>query len=168
MRLRRGKVVNARTIYDKRPVIVEEDIAKIPIGLNAKHGYAIVDREFAWIDKYNWSISHGYATSQLGLMHHIIIGKPKKGFHIDHINHNKLDNRKSNLREITPQQNQMNSTSKQKFKGVTKDGQRWKAQLMFNRKHINVGRYNTPDEAALAYNKIATEYFGEYAHLNDI
>lgn len=61
-RLRHGLSLLAPTRYDKRPAIIEGNMAKIPLGINAKNGYAIVDKEFAWLDKHNWCLnSDGYA-----------------------------------------------------------------------------------------------------------
>lgn len=92
-----------------RPAIIEGDIAKIPLGVNAKDGYAIVDREFAYLDKYKWTISnYGYATGSYGLMHHLISGKPKDKLVTDHINRNKLDNRSKNLRIVPQSTNMLN------------------------------------------------------------
>lgn len=162
------------SITQKRHSIIEGEIAKIPLGVNAKDGYAIVDKEFSWLDKYNWCVQvSGYAyNDKLKVMHHNIIGKPKKGFEIDHKNNNRLDNRGNNLRIITHHQNTMNKsinkTNKYGLKGITRDCHKWKAQIGINRKRINLGRYNTPEEAAKAYNKAAIIYFGEYACLNKI
>jgi hypothetical protein len=52
-----------------------------------------------------------------------------------------------------------------KYKGVTfcKTTKKWRAQL-----NGHLGRFNTIEEAAIAYNTAATEYFGEFAHLNKV
>ena len=91
---------------------------------------------------------------------------------VDHINGNRLDNRKENLRLATPQQNQMNRKSHRnstsKYKGVSWDKSRnkWRALIMIDNKYKHIGRYQDEREAALAYDKAARELFGEYAHLN--
>jgi hypothetical protein len=91
---------------------------------------------------------------------------------LDHINGIRTDNRIANLREVTASQNQHNrSPSKGKtsnFKGVckVKGTQKWKASLGFKGEVYNLGHYDTEEEAALAYNKRASELFGEYAKLN--
>jgi len=103
---------------DKRPAIVEGDIAKIPLGLNAKDGYAVVDKEFSYLDKYNWSVikvrddnRYYYAQAKVDgkmqLLHRVVAGTPD-GLVTDHINHDTLDNRKSNLRVCTASENRMN------------------------------------------------------------
>ncbi len=93
------------------------------------------------------------------------------GMNIDHINGDKLDNRRKNLRICTPQQNQFNSKRRSgRFKGVffESDRKKWKAAIGHNGKVINLGRYDTAIEAAIAYNKAAKKYFGKYASLNKV
>ena len=117
------------TTKDKRHAIIEGEIAKIPIGLKAKSGYLIVDKDFAYLDKYSWHLNpQGYAVARtkdrrLTRAHHLIISKPESPFVIDHINRKKLDNRKENLRVCTMSQNMANRGSNSKtgmYKGVTK------------------------------------------------
>jgi hypothetical protein len=91
---------------------------------------------------------------------------------IDHKNHNGLDNRKTNLRKITHQQNMMNrrpsKNSTSKYKGVSlfKRDKKWIAHICFNRILRYIGIFATEIEAAKAYNIFAKKYFGEYAYLN--
>lgn len=96
------------------------------------------------------------------------------GLEVDHINRNKLDNRKSNLRIVTRQQNMCNKgsyiNSISKYKGVSwhKKDQRWYAQIRFNRQLYFIGSFENEDVAAAAYNHYAKKFFGEYAVLNDV
>ena len=46
-----GKPV--KTAYDPRPAVIEGDIAKLPLGMNATEGYAIVDKKYSHLDKHN-------------------------------------------------------------------------------------------------------------------
>lgn len=93
---------------------------------------------------------------------------------VDHINHNTLDNRKSNLRICTRQQNQMNMRTsidnKSGFKGVCYEKRRkhFRATIRINKKQKHLGSYKTAETAALAYNKAAIEYYGEFGYLNEI
>lgn len=174
MRAYRGQPLDRVTRKTKRPAIIEGDTAKIPLGILAKDGYSIIDKEFAHLDKYKWSLSiRGYVTKDRGdYLHHMIIGKPQKGKAVDHINRDRLDNRKENLRIVDYFQNaqnisiQKNNTSG--YRGVWKKGNRWQADIKVNYKKLSLGSYATKEEAALAYNKAATEHFGEYAVLNII
>lgn len=94
--------------------------------------------------------------------------------HVDHKNHNTLDNRRENLRLAVGGQNGANrKTSKNNtsgYKGVTwnKSKNKWKAQIKVDYKNKNLGSYLTAKDAAIAYNKAAVESFGEFALLNDV
>jgi hypothetical protein len=92
---------------------------------------------------------------------------------IDHIDGDGLNNAKSNLRFVTSQQNAMNRRAWKnkrgsRFKGVHRDGKRFRAIITVNRKNIGLGSFKTEEEAAEAYNKAASEMFGEFACLNII
>ena len=106
-------------------------------------------------------------------MHRIILNCPE-GFEGDHINRNKLDNQKSNLRIVTRQQNNINRdsfrNSTSEYKGVTwhKGDQRWHAQIRHNNQLLFLGAFNEEKIAAAAYNHYAEKYFGKYAVLNDV
>ncbi|GEM_PF-1546853 len=127
------------------------------------------------ISKYQWSVGkHGYATHGAGknqiLLHRFIVGAIGSDI-VDHINHNKLDNRKSNLRICNNQQNTMNrgkqSNGKNDYKGIclTSDG-RWQAQIGYDGESIYLGLYDDPETAAKAYDHAARMFFGNYAYLN--
>ena len=92
----------------------------------------------------------------------------------DHINGDKLDNRRSNLRPATYSQSQHNQggrkNSTSKYKGVSwyKRAKKWQAQIGVDRKTIYLGFFNDEKEAALAHNKAAIKYHGEFAKLNRV
>jgi len=92
---------------------------------------------------------------------------------IDHINHNSLDNRISNLRIVTHQQNSFNrrrynKPTSSKYGRITWDKQhsKWRARLTLNGKRIHIGRFINEEEAADAIDNAALKYYGEYANLN--
>lgn len=93
---------------------------------------------------------------------------------IDHINNVRDDNRIVNLREATSTENHGNMKVRKggtsKYKGVCWHKQlcKWNVRIMLNYKQIHLGCYDNEEEAALAYNKAALEYFGEYAKINDV
>lgn len=85
---------------------------------------------------------------------------------LDHLNRVRHDNRIENLRPCTHTQNLGNMRPRvHEHKGVTfcKQTGKWRAQL---KGHL--GRFDTIEEAALAYNRAAVEYFGDFAHLNEV
>lgn len=102
---------------------------------------------------------------------------PPKGKIIDHKNSDDtLDERRSNLRVATQQQNTHNSRKRNiddltsKYKGIylCKRDNTWVARITFNYKDIELGHYKNEVHAAIAYNDAAKKYFREFALLNDI
>ena len=101
------------------------------------------------------------------LMHRIIMKTPK-GLVVDHIDHNGLNNQKSNLRNCTHKQNMCNRTSfgKSEYLGVYFYKNLWHAQLRHNGKIIKLGSSKIEEEAARKYDIGAKIYHGEFANLN--
>jgi len=145
----------------------------------------IDDGDFELVNQYKWCVRVAkhtyYAQAHIPRdggristgMHRLILGlKPGDGKQGDHINHCGLDNRRSNLRIVTLQQNHFNQLSYEnvssKFKGVCwhKRKRRWVAGIKYNNKLHNLGRFNNEADAARAYDAKAKELFGEYAYLN--
>ena len=93
-----------------------------------------------------------------------------KGMVVDHINHNGLDNRKSNLRICTNQENICNceipKNNKSGCKGVywAKDKNKWTVQVTINNKTIYIGRYTNLEEAIEARKEASKKYYNEFAN----
>ena len=129
----------------------------------------IDDEDFDKISKYHWRYhSEGYAIALVrnnvgettSIYMHRLINKTPDGFHTDHINRNKLDNRRENLRTVTRRQNQSNmktnSRNKTGFKGVYQDHLGgWMARMRIHGKKRSLGRFKTIEEAAKRYNAFA-------------
>lgn len=94
--------------------------------------------------------------------------------YVDHVNLDKLDNRRSNLRAATMGQNMANTRKKtglsSKYKGVSFSvlNKNWRARIKKQGKEIWIGAFHTQEEAARAYNKSARALFGEFALLNQV
>lgn len=86
---------------------------------------------------------------------------------LDHANGDKSDNRISNLRIASYQQNNANRRGWRKsisgVKGVSMKNGRWFAQIMVNRKNIHLGYFETVEAAGKAYADAAKMHFGEFA-----
>jgi hypothetical protein len=91
---------------------------------------------------------------------------------VDHVNGTSHDNRIENLRAATRSQNKRNSVKHKsltsRWKGVCwiTRNKKWQATIRKNGKYIYIGLFASEIDAALAYNKAATELFGEFANLN--
>jgi len=147
------------------------------ISLTNSPELAIVsDGDFAKVSRRKWYLGKdGHARSTVTphiYLHHLINGKPPRGLETDHRNGNRLDNRRSNLRNATHRQNQMNMGKHRDnvsgFKGVFRRSGRkkWNVQIKANGKRKFLGRFDSPIEAAKVYDKAAKKLFGEFARLN--
>jgi len=122
-----------------------------------------------WYTVYNKHRNHYYARNADKKYMHRLILNPPGYILVDHINHDTLDNQRSNLRLSTKAQNAHNSRigadNTSGYKGVSfcKYTNKWRTNIVFNMKQKTIGRYNTPEEAHLAYITAARELFGEYA-----
>lgn len=147
---------------------------RIPL---TKGKFAIVDDEdFEELSKHKWNISSkGYACRMVGnnpgrkqiLMHREILRTPK-GLFTDHIDGNKSNNQRSNLRFCTAGENMRNrkkySNNTTGFKGVTQCGKYISARIQCDGRVIALGSFSTLKQAAAAYIKAAKELFGEFLH----
>ena len=146
-------------------------------GIYGNGKYAIIDEEdFDKIKNHTWRVlQNGYAVCQSNYktvyMHRVIMNTPKN-MATDHINHNRLDNRKINLRVCTQLQNNYNTkcdrNNKSGFLGVSycKRDDKWVAHIQLNYKQMNLGSFPSKEEAAKTYDNKAKELFGEFANLN--
>ncbi len=153
--------------------------AQIPLSGRTGQGQCALvdDDDFAAASVYTWYMTrHGYiATGKTALLlHRLIIGEPPSGLVVDHIDGNRLNNQRANLRFATKAENAQNSSPRQnassQFKGVCwrKDCQLWYARISVNKTEIYLGRFTLERDAARAYNVAAVQYHGEFAHLNII
>lgn len=136
--------------------------------------FAIVDDDmFEYLNQWKWCYDGQYACRRKNgvkiRLHKEIMGDIKDK-EIDHINENKLDNRKDNLRFCTRAENMRNKKKHRgisKYKGVhwCKNVNKWRAKI-YNGKTIHLGLSNNQEECARMYDAKAKELFGEFANLN--
>jgi len=119
--------------------------------------FALVDDiDFTFLNQWKWCFDGRYAVRKKNnkkiYMHREIV-KTKKGFDTDHINRNKIDNQRSNLRSCTRSQNLYNcglrSNNTSGFNGVSynKSRKKWEAYLYINGKKKNLGLFGTLESA---------------------
>lgn len=128
-------------------------------------------------DKEGYLVRHNNSndlTLKTTFAHHLITGKPdKRTWHTDHIDGNKKNNRKDNLRIVPQSFNAANSkisslnTSGYKGVGFHKAEKKWYGHIMKDRKSYHLGYYDTARDAATAYDMAAKILFGEYALTNE-
>lgn len=132
--------------------------------------FAIIDNnDFDWLNQWKWFYNNqGYAVrskyirssgygkkdgKSMTIYMHNLINKTPSNLETDHINRNKLDNRKENLRSVTRNQNQMNlgliRSNTSGFKGVgwSKKNQNWVAYIGINYKFKFLGYYQNIQDA---------------------
>ena len=150
------------------------------VKLNIGKTFTFVDlTDYEYLKQWNWCFDGRYAYRRefksgkvtKFYMHKQLLSTPK-GFDTDHINGDKLDNRRCNLRIATRGQNNAN-TPKQKgcssrYRGVCWHSQRnkWKAEIKVNQTKKHLGVFINEEDAARAYDAAAKQAFGDYATLN--
>ena len=121
------------------------------------------------VKNYKWCLNgHNYVITTINhkaqFLHHLILGR-KKGFDVDHINHDTLDNRKQNLRFTTRSQNGMNNKSKGYY--WDKNRNKWAVEITKNYKKIHLGRFTDEQTAAKVARETRQKYFGGCAYKNN-
>lgn len=138
----------------------------------------IDDEDYERVSKHGWVIrkdgyAHAYINKKSVLLHRFI-ADPGEGVMIDHINMDRLDNRKVNLRPCTQSQNRANVwlsiRNKTGYKGVDWNirVKKYHAQIKVDGKKIHLGYFDDKIEAAKAYDKAALIYFGEFSRINGV
>lgn len=139
--------------------------------------FAIVDAaDYEWLNRYRWNAFESggqyYARRSIPggtiLMHRAIMETPP-GMVVDHIDHNGLDNRRDNMRNCTPQQNEYNKPprgGRSRFKGVYPHGDKWQAAIKHNGQTHHLGLFKDETQAAKTRDQKAKQLQGPFAYLN--
>ena len=166
---RYGRIIDPspRTTNDRNECVMHDDYAEIIIRSQDNKIDAVVKIDLDDVDKclaYKWAVSDRvpgkkqYARGRIYgrnvRMHRFILGY-EGDLVVDHINHDTFDNRKSNLRIVSPQVNDANRQSQKAYR--TKNG-KWRSYMKRNGEYINVGTFDTYEEAEMAWDAIANDY----------
>jgi len=139
---------------------------KIPLTGKGKGLFTLVDDEdFERVNRYKWHLSiPEYPTRSFRInykrfnqrLHGLIMGQPPVGYEIDHINRDKLDNRKENLRFVTHSENlrngKLHSTNTSGYNGVARMSgvDKWRAYCTENGKQKHIGYFSKKSDAIIA------------------
>jgi HNH endonuclease/AP2 domain len=150
---------------------------KVAISIRGSGKPALVDSRFAGlVSSFDWSLSPGdYAWAHrpeggMVMMHLLVWHLAGKivpdGYVVDHVNRERLDNRLRHLRLLTFAQNNMNreidNRNSSGYKGVCWDESHnmWRGVIRHRKQQHHLGYYDTPEEAAVAYNLAAEKFYG--------
>lgn len=151
------------------------------------------DADYEWLNQWKWC-AHKYTgcrshyadrrdytvgkgkTGKGVKMHRLIMGLTDPKMFVDHRDQNGLNNQRDNLRIATRSQNAANRSpwkiATSRYMGVSKkklQGKKpWHAQITVKGRTRSLGCYANEIDAAMAYNKAALEFHGEFANPNKI
>lgn len=161
---------NIPSRYDTRVGHIRGVDVYIPLGASGKDGFALVTQQDKWVEIYKWHKSNsGYAAARIEgkliMMHRLLLSCPE-GCEIDHINRDKLDNRRNNLRIVDRTTNSLNTnlrnTNTSGYKGVSwnKSARKYSARFQYRGTDYYLGLFKDPQKAHLAYQAKVTELHG--------
>jgi len=161
---------------------------QIPLRGKAGAGkFAIVDdKDYPRLSKYLWYFDGNYAATfrcSYGRVRswrmHVMLIPEAGGLVRDHINRNKLDNRRSNLRLVTQGENVRNGRASGQrpfsqnpdgntYRGIRwkKKDRQWESRITYKGKQVYLGQFNKPRHAAIVYDLWSDYLYGKDATTN--
>lgn len=148
------------------------------IGYTSKGEEFYFDKEdVAIVDRYTWCIDSigRVCSSDNGhtvYLSRLVMNAPD-GMDVDHIFHNRRDNRKSKLRVCLHidncKNNPVRSNNTSGYTGVwySKNRNKWAAEIKVNKKKKHLGYFNNKEDAYIAYEDAKNKYFGEFGYKID-
>ena len=119
----------------------------------------------SWLSQYSPKTKSYYAYSSIKInnkwtsvqMHRVVMDNLESKLQVDHINHNTLDNRKSELRLVTPSKNQWNQKNPLGY-CWNNYHKKWHVRIRIDYKSIHIGYFDNEEEARNAYLKAKSIY----------
>ena len=145
------------------------------IGENDKFYFDLEDydkiKDYCWYKNHDGYIIHGGNGKEYFLLHRLV-SDCDETHDVDHINHNKSDNRKINLRIVTTQQNCMNQklskNNSSGCSGVHKCRNKWVSTIGYKNEVIRLGSFNDYEDAVKARKNAERELYGQYSYDNSM
>ncbi len=158
-----------RTKYDPNRFIVKEDVVEIELyDVGCKViGHAVVDYDdLNKVKPFKWYMRKGYVCSTTKgkkcFLHRLVMDTPDDLF-VDHINGNRLDNRKDNLRNCTKAENTRNRVNRKQVAGIQQaPSGSYTAVITVNYAVVYLGSFETYSDAVDARLEAEKQYFGDY------
>lgn len=121
---------------------------------------------FSWYDHSEGYVS-GTICGHLTLMHRLITNARPR-YVVDHLNRNRRDNRRDNLRVCLFGENMCNTKTRGKYRGVVRDNRdgKWCARITINGKIYSFAYGTDPEASARAWDIAARYHYGEFAVTN--
>lgn len=149
---------------------------------------AIVDDEdYEYLNQWKWCaqfnnfvcyavrMENGTDCKRIKILMHRVVFNAQQGQKIDHENRNGLDNRKKNLRISSSSQNAYNAKKHVDavtsiYKGVyfVTGRNKWRADIVYDKKRLFLGYFNSEIDAAKAYNEASIKHHGDFSRINKI
>jgi hypothetical protein len=140
------------------------------------------DEDFAWLSQRKWcatnngyairNVDHGTPDHRMLLMHRALAERwgwdLDQGTQVDHIDRNRLNNTRENLRLVTSSMNNVNSLTRRHntsgYRGVlwSKQKRKWQARIAIQHKQYHLGFFDDPKDAHQAYCVAAARLHGKY------
>ncbi len=152
---------------------------RIPLGPRPGR-FALIDKaDLPLIAPHRWTLTEGppgypvavaLIKGRLVRMHRLILGYPMGD--VDHLNGDRLDNRRQNLRVVSHAANLWNSATpigESGFRCVTRtrSRSRWRAQIRHESRCLHLGTFDSAVEAASAYDAAVSLFRDEFATRSD-
>lgn len=167
--------------YDVREPVLDGDVMLVPLHgrRGVFYGYCRVDvsdfhivRDTAWtLSPAGYAVGRPSGAGKVVALHRLLVHGLNGGGVTDHINGDKLDNRRSNLRVCTPKENSRNTrlakNNSSGKKGVRKTAHgKWQARITVDMREIHIGNFETKELAAEAYDDACRKLHGLFASTN--